>query len=211
MSAAIGLDYQTFFDAWTGQTNIRRHTGSFPSFREEIGWICQRNGLAPSEEGLTKAIQVRYDFTRMVLVPRPDAIGTLESLRCMGLRTGLISDCSREVPELWPQTPFHRLFDAVIFSCSVGMKKPDPAIFHLACKRLGVVPGECFYIGDGFSNELSGARRCGMRPFLLLPPDEKPPESPGWEGATWDGERLPSLSSVLDRLGEEPSKRIDSG
>ena len=203
MSAAVGLDYQTFFDAWTGQTSVRRHTGSFPSFREEIAWICEQNDVTPSEEGLTTAVRLRYEFTRSVLIPRPDAVGTLKALRSMGLLTGLISDCSREVPELWPETPFDGLLDATVFSCSVGMKKPDPAIYALACERLGVAPDECFYIGDGFSNELSGARTCGMRPFLLAPPDEKPPASPTWEGLTWDGESLPSLGSVVDLLREE--------
>ena len=209
MSAAVGLDYQTFFDAWTGQTNIRRHTGSFPSFREEIAWICEQNNVNPSEEGLTAAIQVRYDFTKSILLSRPDAVATLEALRSMGLLTGLISDCSKEVPELWPETPFHGLLDVAIFSCSVGMKKPDTAIFRLACERLEVAPNECFYIGDGFSNELSGARTCGMRSFLLFPPDEKPPESSTWEGSTWNGEILPSLGSVVNLLREEPKKRME--
>lgn len=209
MSAAVGLDYQTFFDAWTGQTNIRRHTGSFPSFREEIAWICEQNNISPSEEGLTTAIQARYDFTRSILLPRSDAVSTLKALRSKGLLTGLISDCSKEVPELWSETPFHGLLDVTIFSCSVGMKKPDPAIFHLACDRLEVATNECFYIGDGFSNELSGARTCGMRSFLLLPPDEKTSESSTWEGLTWNGETLPSLGSVVNLLRDEPNKRIE--
>jgi len=201
MAEAVGLGYQTFFDAWTGKTGVQqRHTGAFPSFREEIRWICERNGVQPSDEGLAKAARLRYEFTKSVLRPRPDAIATLKNLRAMGCLTGLISDCSREVPELWPETAFHGLFDATEFSCSVGMKKPDPAIFRLACDRLGVGPRECVYVGDGFSNELSGAATCGMRPFLLLPPGEKPPESSTWEGVTWDGESLPSLSGVVDLL-----------
>lgn len=203
MSAAVGLDYQAFSEAWTGQTNVRRHTGAFSSFREEIAWICEQHGVTPSDEGLTTAIGVRYDFTRSILVPRSDAVATLEALRSMALLTGLISDCSEEVPELWTETPLAGLLDTEVFSCSVGLKKPDPAIYHLACERLGVAPRECFYIGDGFSNELNGARSFGMRPFLLLPPDEKPPESSSWEGSTWGGDTLPSLQSVVDLLREE--------
>ena len=206
MAAAVGLDHQTFFRAWTSETNIQRHTGAFPSLREEIAWICRKNGVEPSDEGLTRAIRLRCEFTRSTLVPRADAVPTLEALRSAGLLTGLISDCSSEVPELWPATPFDGLFDATVFSSSVGMKKPDPAIFALACGRLGVSASECIYIGDGFSEELSGAKSGGMRAFLLAPPGEKPPESPGWEGLTWEGERLPSLTDVMRVLREEAKR-----
>ena len=101
---------------------------------------------------------------------------------------------------MWPETPFHGLFDSTVFSCSVGMKKPDPAIYALACEELGVDAADCVYIGDGFSNELSGARSCGMRPFLLAPPDEEPSDSPRCEARMWDGERLSSLSDVIQAV-----------
>jgi putative hydrolase of the HAD superfamily len=208
MAEAVGVDYQSFSHAWTGQTNIRRQTGAFPSFREEIMWICRQRGITPSDSGLNRAIQLRYNFTRGVLRPRQDAVPTLKQLRSMGVLRGLISDCSEEVPELWLETEFHGLFDATVFSCSAGVKKPDPAIFRLACDGLGVVARECIYIGDGFSKELSGARRIGMRPFLLMPRDEGPLSSSSWEGATWQGEKISSLSSVIDVLREEPNQGI---
>lgn len=122
------------------------------------------------------------------------------------MMTGLISDCSKEVPELWPETPFVGLFDSEIFSCSVGLRKPDPAIFRLSCKRLDVQPGECFLIGDGFSGELNGAREYGIRPFLILPPNEERPRSESWEGANWNGDVIPSLSKILEVLREDQNK-----
>ena len=151
--------------------------------------------------------QLRYEFTRSVLLPRPDAVNTLESLKTMGYLRGLISDCSEEVPELWPETPFSGLLETEIFSCSVGMRKPNPEIYRLACERLGVAPEECIYIGDGFSNELRGAKECGMHPFLLLPPGEKRPDTSTWEGLSWSGEMIPSLESILILLEGTPNKQ----
>ena len=66
MASYVGLDYQTFFNAWIGQTNIRRQTGSFSSFREEIAWICQQNNVEPSEEGLTKGEGSNGQYTFLV-------------------------------------------------------------------------------------------------------------------------------------------------
>jgi putative hydrolase of the HAD superfamily len=36
--------------------------------------------------------------------------------------------------------------------------KPDPRIFQLACKRLGLQPEDCLYVGDGGSNEFTAAK-----------------------------------------------------
>jgi len=54
-----------------------------------------------------------------------------------------------------------------VFSCEVGLAKPDPAIYHLAAARLGVEPAECLFVGDGGSDELSGAGAAAMTPVLL--------------------------------------------
>jgi putative hydrolase of the HAD superfamily len=210
MASALDIDGQVFFEAWTEQTSTRRNTGDFCSLGDEILWICKQNGVKPSEDSLTAAVEIRYNFTKGILHPRADAVSTLSSLRSRGMLTGLISDCSKEVPELWPETLFVGLFDSEIFSCSVGLRKPDPAIYRLACERLDVQPGECFYIGDGFSGELKGARECGMRPFLILPPNEERPQSTSWEGANWNGDMIPSLSGILEVLREEPHK-ADAG
>lgn len=40
--------------------------------------------------------------------------------------------------------------------------KPDPAIYLLACRRLGVAPEDCVFVGDGGDRELEGAAAVGM-------------------------------------------------
>jgi putative hydrolase of the HAD superfamily len=53
------------------------------------------------------------------------------------------------------------LFDAVIESAKLGIRKPDPRIYHLMCERLCVAPEECVYLDDLGSN-LKPARAMGM-------------------------------------------------
>ena len=206
LAATLDMDRQVFFEAWTQQTSTRRQTGQFPSIREEIRWICRQHGVEPTDKVLSTAVELRYRFTRSVLRPRADAVSTLRALRSRKILTGLISDCSPDVPEIWPETSLAGLFDTEIFSCSVGVKKPSPTIYRMACERLEVPPTDCFYVGDGFSGELNGAATYGMRPFLLRPPDEECPQSPSWEGNSWNGDVIPSLSSVLDLLPEQPNQ-----
>ena len=53
------------------------------------------------------------------------------------------------------------LFDVVIESAKVGLRKPDPQIYLLACEQLGVTPEETVFLDD-FGVNLKGARALGM-------------------------------------------------
>jgi putative hydrolase of the HAD superfamily len=134
------------------------------------------------------------------LAPRVHALDVLAQLRRMGFKTALISDCGPAVPLIWEETPFADLFDATAFSCKEGLKKPDPKFYQLVLDRLNLKAGECFYVGDGNSHELDGAKYLGMKTALiwsLIDPDE--PERllvKDWEGVT-----LVSLAEVVDLLG----------
>ncbi|KAL7754431.1 hypothetical protein RI367_000412 [Sorochytrium milnesiophthora] len=55
-----------------------------------------------------------------------------------------------------------RLFDVVVSSSRVGLRKPDQRIYDLACQRLGVAPTECVFLDDIKANIL-GARKVGMQ------------------------------------------------
>ena len=111
---------------------------------------------------------MRMEFTRRSLAPREDAAETVATLRARGYKVGLISDCSVEVPALWQETRLAPLVDAPVFSCVVGLRKPDPGIYAIVCERLGVPAGACLYVGDGSSHELTGARTAGMDPVLIV-------------------------------------------
>ncbi len=57
----------------------------------------------------------------------------------------------------------------VIDSGAVGVMKPDPRIFELALTALGVDAADSWYIGDMPAFDVVGARRAGLRPFVLDP------------------------------------------
>ena len=69
----------------------------------------------------------------------------------------------REEQALERERPFviEELFEVVIESSKVGLRKPDPRIYHLACEALAVTPNESAFLDDIGAN-LKGARALGM-------------------------------------------------
>ena len=143
---------------------------------------------------------MRFEYSRLALIPRPGTIDALKRLRELGKKIGLISDCGGDIPVLWPETPFAELIDEAVLSCTVGLRKPDPRIYELACDRLGVSPDRCLYVGDGGSNELTGADAAGMHAVLIRASyDDEADE----RREAWAGLRISSLSEVLAIIAED--------
>src|SRR5207247_340436 len=92
---------------------------------------------------------------------RPQMLRAIRRLRERGLRVGaLTNNWPRDENEPGP----HRLrphFDVVIESQAVGMRKPDPRIYELACRELGVTPPETAFLDDIGMN-LKSARAPGL-------------------------------------------------
>lgn len=62
---------------------------------------------------------------------------------------------------------FAPVIAAPVFSWTERRHKPHPELYATAAARLGVQPGECWYVGDGGNRELRGAHDAGMRPVLV--------------------------------------------
>ena len=82
-------------------------------------------------------------------------------------------------------------------SCVVGMKKPDPQIYLLVCEKLGVNPEDCVYVGDGGSNELTGAAGVGMYPVMIQDPGEDEDTHVVDKEKSWNGPVISTLNEIL--------------
>ncbi len=195
-------DPATFTQLFSHETWPDRGTGRLPTIQANIEAIFQHLGWPVDPARVAEAVQIRREFTSNALAPLPGALEALEAVRARGYRTALISDCSEETPLLWNQTPFASLMKVAVFSCEVGMLKPEPGIYSIACQRLGVKPATCVYIGDR-EEELIGARDAGMRAIMSLPPHKDTYEARDSTRPTWDGPSIPSvaaLPALLDSL-----------
>jgi len=182
-----GADPAAFEDLWNGRRRERETGPMEPHLRS----IAEELGLAGDVEAVAT---IRRDWTFEALVPRPDAVPTVEELRRRGHKLGMISACSQDVPDVWERTPFAGLFDSTVFSCSVGVSKPDREIYELTARELEVELRECLFVGDGANDELPGAEQAGMTALQLRAPGEAlTPEGEGWAG-----DYVERLSDVLD-------------
>lgn len=170
IARSLGCDPAAYVDAMNA-TFYLRASGAYGPPVDALRRILDTLGVVATDAQLTAALAARVRAVRADCRLREDAVGTLAALRYAGLRTAVVSDCSYELPKFFPELPVAPLLDAHVFSVQVGHCKPDPAMYLAACGRLGVEPEECLYVGDGGSQELSGARDVGMTAIRLAAPD----------------------------------------
>jgi epoxide hydrolase-like predicted phosphatase len=88
----------------------------------------------------------------------------VRALRGEGVRTGLLSNSWGDALAYDPAL-LEELFDDVVISSEVGLRKPDPAVYELAVERLGLAPTACVFVDD-LPGNLKPARALGMATVL---------------------------------------------
>lgn len=199
VASILGVPFDDFQRLWF-ETSLERNLGTIPTVEDNIKHICNKLGASIDNEKIKRGAEIRYDFIASIMIPRQDVIEALSHLKSQGLKIGLISNCTSETPIVWENTPFAPLFDVVLFSSSVGLRKPDPRIYRLALERLEVQPADCLYVGDGDSQELSGASEAGMHPVLIRLAGEDSTQPHLVNREEWDEPVISSLHEVLDLL-----------
>ena len=100
-------------------------------------------------------------LTRMLSASRPvpAMYQLVRDLRAAGVRTALLSNSWGDGG--YPREDFPGLFDAVVISAEVGMRKPEPRIFLHTAGLLGIDPAGCVFIDD-LDRNVAAAVGCGM-------------------------------------------------
>ncbi len=198
----LGVELEAYLRVWYDEVmSVERASGVFPDVRSAMKAVCEQLNISVTPETLADWEKRRIAVTRKALRPRSDALDTLHRLLARGVRLGMMSDCTHEVPIVWDQTELAPCFDEAMFSCSLQMKKPDPRFYKLMCEKLMVDPERCMYVGDGSASELTGARNVGMEPVLICPPAEAKIILARDETNQWTGPRIAGLSEILDLIG----------
>jgi epoxide hydrolase-like predicted phosphatase len=139
--------------------------GDHPLYELERGEISEREFA----DRLERELPDGFDLTRLRevyfdrLVPNAPMIGFARRLRESGLRTALLTNNVREWEPLWrAKLPeLDEIFEVVVDSAFVGMRKPDPRIYQLTVGRLGVDAADCVFLDDLEVN-CDAARALGM-------------------------------------------------
>ncbi len=196
MADILQIPLSDFAPSWGEGTYSQRSNGTFASIEENLAFICHSLQISPDSQRIQQAADVRYQFTRGALKPKPEALELLTRLKQEGYRTGLVSNCAPDVPHVWQSTPLAELIDVPLFSCEVKIKKPDPRIYRLACERLCVAPQACLYVGDGSDRELTGAQQVGLSAVLVLTSLVDTYDAQRLDVDAWKGRSVQSLNDI---------------
>lgn len=99
----------------------------------------------------------------------------IKGLKARGYQLGIISNLigEDEIPAWLREDGLEKYFDAVILSPVCGIRKPDPEIYRLGCRELGLEPGQCASVADNLDRDITGAKAAGIGANILFISPEK--------------------------------------
>lgn len=199
MAEVLGVPPNDFLSSWMSAGDIR-DTNTFTTIEESIRYFLSLKSLNATDQAITAAKSLRLAWYIDHLRPRPGVIETLETLKNEGYKIALISNCSLPVPIIWPSHPISKFIDVPVFSCKVGLLKPNPSIFQLACQRINVIEKSCLYVADGAIGELEAAVGLGMSSVLIRTADDAE-DGERISARSWKGPFIHNVAEVIEAVG----------
>jgi putative hydrolase of the HAD superfamily len=115
----------------------------------------------PQDQADELTDQYLKDYTSLN-VPMAGAIELVQELK-QYLQIGVVSNSLADVQYGKIETlGLKNLLSCIVLSEELGIRKPDPRIFHHAAALLNVQPSECLFVGDAFAADIVGAKSSGM-------------------------------------------------
>ena len=161
---------------------IAEADGAHPLFELETGRLSEAEFLARMGGELSAELGREIELHGFAeayfgqLDPNEDLLEYMRSLRDRGLRMAVLTNNVREWQPLWrPVFPIDEIFELVVDSGFVGMRKPDREIYELTLERLGLRAEECVFVDDLDVN-CEMARELGMVAVQYVDAEQAVPE-----------------------------------
>jgi putative hydrolase of the HAD superfamily len=154
----------------TAMQRIAERQGEHPLFELERGRITETDFLAALRVELAVELGHEPELHRFreiyfdALQPNQPMVDAMHDLKGRGYRMALLTNNVREWEPLWRgMLPVDEIFEVIVDSAFVGMRKPEPEIYDLAVERIGdgVGASECLFVDDVEVN-VEAARELGM-------------------------------------------------
>jgi putative hydrolase of the HAD superfamily len=149
---------------------ISERDGAHPLFELETGRMSEAHFLDQMTDELEPELGHRPDMHRFreiyfqALDPNEPMIELMRKLGGRGYRMAMLTNNVREWEPYWrSMMPVDEIFELVVDSGFVGMRKPEPQIYELTVERLGdgIAPENCLFVDDTEIN-VDAARSLGM-------------------------------------------------
>ena len=147
------------------------------AWRRYLDRYIEACGIAPDlREDAHQHLDSEFADAALWNQPAAGAKDALQALADTGVKLGIVSNADgliaqrlreREILQVGPGLGVE--VECVIDSGEVGVMKPDPRIFVIALDAMGVEADSAWYIGDMPGFDVVGARRAGLRAFILDP------------------------------------------
>ncbi len=162
---------------------IAEDEGKHPLYELEKGQVSEVDFLAKLGDALEPELGHRPELHRFreiyfdALHPNEPMIELMRELKAGGHRMAMLTNNVREWEPLWrPMLPVDEIFELVVDSGFVGMRKPEPEIYELTLERLGGVAAEqCLFVDDADVN-CEAAEKLGMAAVHYRSNDQAIPE-----------------------------------
>jgi putative hydrolase of the HAD superfamily len=157
---------------------IGERDGVHPLHELECGRVTEADFFASVAGELADALGreiAMHDFGERYfagLAANPPMIELMASLRDEGYRMALLTNNVREWAPLWrAMAPIDEIFEVVVDSAFVGMRKPDREIYELTLQRLAMRAEQCLFVDDTPVN-CDAARAAGMQAVVYREPEQ---------------------------------------
>ena len=152
--------------------------------------MVQRAGLDPARvPDCTRALWAVHRQRNLWQHVPADLPAAISLLRAHDVPVCVVSNSEGRLLDLFGQLGLTPLFDLIIDSHTVGVEKPDPAIFSHVLTHFAVPAEDVLHLGDVFATDVVGARAAGLRAGLIDPLDH-------YQGQHPDVTRVPSAAAV---------------
>ncbi|PRX47475.1 putative hydrolase of the HAD superfamily [Prauserella shujinwangii] len=167
LAARLGVAAEEFEPAYW------RHRDAYDRGASDLEyWRAIGDSVGVSVDESTSADLTAMDIAGWSRV-EPATLAVLEGLAEAGAALALLSNAPVSFARFAERQPWSRHFRELLFSGDAGIAKPDREIFDLLVARLGVDPGDCFFLDDRQSN-VDAARAAGLRAERWLGPGHLP-------------------------------------
>jgi FMN phosphatase YigB (HAD superfamily) len=139
------------------------------AFGQEIDRrICKNLGITDAAflAELRRQAQIIFRDPATCIV-FPEVFETLNALRRMVPKLGILSNWGWHLPELCEQLGLAPYFDFIVVSARVGCSKPNPCIFREMLRQAGTTPERTLHVGDSLSADVRGAQAVGVTGVLI--------------------------------------------
>jgi putative hydrolase of the HAD superfamily len=164
-----GLDFDAYYQAivdWLAATPaeaelnpihaLERGQLAVPDFERKLAAVLiRRDGTPVPAEGLIERMFAHFEH-------QPQMSALIRRAKSHGIKTALLSNSWGNT---YPRETWDGLFDDIVISGEVGLRKPEPEIFRLAAERVSLELAECVFVDDLELN-VEGARALGMTAVL---------------------------------------------